>query len=81
MPSRKSKPIRIFWSVLSQRFYASRAYKEIQPGVVEITGDQFDVTDEIADAIIRHSITFTPAESHFPAPPVPIAEAETTGGK
>lgn len=29
-----SKPIRIFWNPLSQRFYATRAYKEIRSGVV-----------------------------------------------
>jgi hypothetical protein len=53
------KPIKVFWSPLSQRFYASRAYKQIQPGVVEITGDKFDVTNDIAEQIIAHGITFT----------------------
>lgn len=52
------KPIRVFWSPLSQRFYASRAYKEVKPGVVEITGHKFDVTDDIAQQIIRHDIRF-----------------------
>ena len=54
----KSKPIRIFWSILGQRFYASRAYK-IEGERVLITGDKFDVTDDIAEAIIAHEITFT----------------------
>lgn len=55
-----SKPIRVFWSHLGQRFYASRAYKQIRPGVVEITGEKFDVTDDIAQQIIKHDIAFTP---------------------
>lgn len=54
-----AKPIRVFWSPLSQRFYASRAYKEIKPGVVEITGQQFDVTGDIAAMVLKHEITFS----------------------
>ena len=44
----KLKPIHVFWSPSSRRFYASRAYKEIKPGVIEITGEKFDVTNDIA---------------------------------
>jgi len=55
---REAKPIRVFWSELSQRFYASRAYKQINPGVVEITGQKFDVTDDIAQMVIKHNIQF-----------------------
>ena len=55
-----TKPIRVFWIPLSERFYASRAYKQIKPGVVEVTGQQFDVTDDIAHAVITHDIEFTP---------------------
>jgi hypothetical protein len=54
-----SKPIRVFWSPLSQRFYATRAYKEDPRGFVTVTGEQFDVTDDIARLIIKHEITFT----------------------
>jgi hypothetical protein len=53
-----SKPIRIFFSPLSRRFYATRAYKEISPGVVEVTGDKFDVTDDIADIVERYKVEF-----------------------
>jgi hypothetical protein len=53
------KPIRVFWSPLSRKFYASRAYKEIKPGVVEITGEKFDVTQDIASAIVENGVTFT----------------------
>jgi hypothetical protein len=61
---RNSKPIRVFYSILSQRFYASRAYKEVQPGVVEITGDKFDVTDDIAAMVIKHDIEFSSLAPH-----------------
>jgi hypothetical protein len=54
------KSIRVFWSPLSQRFYATRAYKQVKPGVVLITGDKFDVTDDIAKQIIENKIEFTP---------------------
>jgi len=63
-----SKPIRIFWSALGQRFYASRAYKQLKPGVVVITGEKFDVTDDIARLTIENSITFTPAAEHAEVP-------------
>lgn len=52
------KPIRVFFSPLSRRFYASRAYKEDTKGIVTITGDKFDVTNDIAELIERHSVTF-----------------------
>ena len=55
---RKQKPIHIFWSELTQRFYASRAYKEIKPGIIEITGDKFDVTSQIAALVLKHKIEF-----------------------
>jgi len=58
------KPIRVFWSPLGQRFYASRAYK-IYPAregekkqIIQITGEKFDVTDDIGQAIIEHEIEF-----------------------
>lgn len=53
------KPIKVFWSPLGRRFYASRAYREVKPGVVLITGEKFDVTDDIAAQIIKHDIVFT----------------------
>jgi hypothetical protein len=63
-----SKPIRVFWSPLSRRFYASRAYKEIRPGVVEITGEKFDVTNDIAEQIVNHGLVFTPRPEPVAAP-------------
>ena len=55
------KPIKVFWSELGGRFYASAHYKELKPGQVVITGEKFDVTNDIAAAIERHEITFKPA--------------------
>ena len=52
------KPIKVFWNPLSQRFYASRAYKQIEPGIVKITGEKFDVTQDIAEAVVTQGITF-----------------------
>jgi len=54
------KPIRVFYSVLSERFYATRAWKEIRPGVIEVTGEKFDVTDDIAAMVVKHEIEFSP---------------------
>lgn len=60
-----SKPIKVFYSLLSGRFYASRAYKEVKPGIVEITGDKFDVTDDIGAIVTTHKLEFT-ERSKFP---------------
>jgi hypothetical protein len=56
----KPRPIRVFYSPLSKRFYATRAWREVagSPGVIEVTGEQFDVTNDIADLIAQHGITF-----------------------
>ena len=59
----KPKPIKVFYSDFSGRFYASRAYKVVKVNedrvVYEITGDKFDVTDDIAAAITKHDLTFS----------------------
>jgi hypothetical protein len=61
-PRRGPRPIRVFYSVLSQRFYASRMWKEVElqngKRFVEITGEKFDVTNDIAGLIVQHGITF-----------------------
>lgn len=59
-----AKPIRVFWSPLTRRFWATRAWKEISPGVVECTGERFDVTNDIADIVKRERIEFTLVEQH-----------------
>jgi hypothetical protein len=45
-------------SLLTQRFYATRAYREIKPGLVECTGEKFDVTNDIAAIIEREGLEF-----------------------
>ena len=60
-----SKPIRVFYSELSQRFYASSQYKE-QNGHVVITGQKYDVTNEIAAAILKHDLVFAEAPKPMP---------------
>lgn len=52
------KPIRIFFSPLSRRLYATRHYKETAPGQITCTGEKFDVTDEIANLIEQEKLTF-----------------------
>jgi hypothetical protein len=52
-------PIRVFYSTLTRRFYASRHYREEGGGLVTTTGEKFDVTDDIARLVVKYSITFT----------------------
>jgi hypothetical protein len=56
---RTQKPIRVFYSTLSNRFYATRAYRQEPNGMVTVTGEQFDVTNDIAALIERYQIEFT----------------------
>ena len=42
-----SNPIRLFRSPLTGRVYATRAYRVCPTGEVVITGQKFDVTDEV----------------------------------
>jgi hypothetical protein len=55
----KPKPIRVFYSELSRRFYATTAWKEIKPGVIEVTGEKFDVTNDIGYAAVKSNLEFT----------------------
>lgn len=50
--------IRVFYSPLSGRFYASQQYK-ITDGVVVVTGKKFDVTNDIGSAVTEHNLEFT----------------------
>jgi len=79
MSARKPKPIRVFYSVLSQRFYATRAYRGDANGNVTVTGEKFDVTNDIAGLIEQHGVTFQAApvvkESLTTADPLPDADA------
>jgi hypothetical protein len=55
--------IHVAWSPLSQRFYAFRAYKRVNADTIEVTGEKFDVTDEIAAAILKYQIEFKAKEA------------------
>jgi hypothetical protein len=69
MAAQIKKPIRVFWSELGKRFYASQHYKT-DGSRVTITGQKFDVTDDIAQAVIAHDLVFSVAK-------IPIAVEET----
>ncbi len=56
------KPIRVFYSILSERFYATRTYTIDDRGLVTVTGERFDVTDDIAGVVLKHDIEFRPVE-------------------
>lgn len=55
----KPKPIRVFYSRLDQRFYATRAWSVNSKGIVRITGDRYDVTDDIGSSVIEHGLRFS----------------------
>lgn len=46
------KPLRIFRSMITDRYYATRSYKDEGNGNVTVTGAKDDVTEEI-EAIVR----------------------------
>ena len=56
------KPIRVFYSPLSGRFYASDRYRE-EDGMVVITGKKYDVTNDIGAAVTEHDLEFTPTDT------------------
>lgn len=79
-----TKPIRVFFSELSRRFYATRAYRIDDNGLVTVTGEKFDVTNDIAELIERHGVTFTKRAFFADGePPVneqaPLSSALSTG--
>lgn len=53
------KPIKVFYSELSGRFYASQYYKRESESTVIITGEKFDVTDDIGAAVKKYNLEFT----------------------
>lgn len=64
----KDRPIRVFYSELSGRFYASKHYRQ-DGKVVVITGRKYDVTDDIGAAVVEHEIEFTAIDMTIRAPP------------
>ena len=63
----KPKPIRVFFSPLSRRFYATRAYTIDERGMVTVTGEKFDVTNDIAGLIEQHQVEFRVREAAEPS--------------
>ena len=56
--SKLRKPIRVFYSTLSRRFYATRSYTDDGTGMITVTGEKFDVTNDIAGLISRYKLEF-----------------------
>lgn len=78
------KPIRVFYSSLTGRFWASQYYKELPGGIVQITGAKYDVTSDIGQAVNRYSLEFTPNDTSDPHPDGPstgIAHTAATPGQ
>ena len=72
MSTSRKKPIRVFCSMLTgdATFYASQHYREMTNDKGEIigyriTGQKYDVTQDIAAAIVQNDIEFVPvSEPH-----------------
>jgi len=56
------KPIRLFWSPLTRRIYATRSWKEDRSGYVVVTGEKFDVTDDVGRIVTTENLEFTPVK-------------------
>ncbi len=53
------RPIRVFYSEISGRFYASQHYRQTSPTDVTITGVKYDVTNDIGAAVTKYGLEFT----------------------
>lgn len=47
------KPIRILYSPITGRIYATSRYKELANGWLQATGETFDVTEQCVNAVKR----------------------------
>lgn len=66
------KPIKVFWGELTNKFYATQYYKDLGGGRFEVTGQKFDVTDDIGQAIRHFGIEFTPVPKDDTPPTKPV---------
>jgi hypothetical protein len=57
------KPIRVFYSPLTGRFWATQSYRIAPNGDVTVTGEKWDVTNDVASAVVTNDLEFTPAEA------------------
>lgn len=53
------KPIRLFWSPLTRRIYATQHWKEGKGGYVIVTGEKWDVTNDVGRIITEEELEFT----------------------
>lgn len=72
------KPIRVFYSEMSGNFYATRHYRDRGNGHVDVTGEKFDVTQDIARAITHYGVEFHRVQ---PTEWVETLDDEKGGGK
>lgn len=64
-----SKPIRVAYSTLTDRFFAFSKYRSETRGgreIITVTGEKYDVTRDIARAVVENRIEFSRSE-----PPAP----------
>ena len=62
------KPIKVFYSQLSGRFYASNQYRHDKNGFYVITGPKDDVTNDIGRAVTHYDIAFSAVEATIASP-------------
>jgi len=58
----RKKPIKVFYSELSGRFYASRHYRQ-EGNLTVITGEKFDVTSDIGYFVNKYNLEFARTET------------------
>lgn len=51
------KPIKVLWSEIGQKWYATQYYK-IDGNKITITGEKYDVTQDIASQTVENKITY-----------------------
>jgi len=56
------KPIKVFYSILTERFYASQHYEQ-EGNLTVITGTKYDVTSDIGYFVNKHGIEFIKTET------------------
>ena len=85
--AQKPKRIRVLYSPITRRFYATRSWRYVGAGNIVVTGEKFDVTQDIAAIVVEHEIEFSPILPSTPAPEhgdrrpsAPPAPSEATDG-
>jgi len=55
------RPIRVFYSTLTDTFYATQHWQE-KDGHIVVTGKKYDVTQDVARAVVEHEVVFAPVK-------------------